>query len=250
MEYIYKTNLDQMTIRPPKSKVDGDDDDDDFNKMFPILPKNKPYNIWEHTYSAQQIHIYFNQEIKGPEQYSEIIHRINVAAPADVIFIHLNTPGGRLDTGVQLINAMQSSQAKIVTILEATAYSLGTLIFLSGDEMIVHDNCMMMIHNFRGGVVGKGHEQLAELHSTVKWFTSIAKKVYTPFLSKDELDRVIKGEDIWMTSADIRKRLDRIKRDNTNNAKVLPKPETEFVDGEEQVPAPKPRKRAKKSPSL
>jgi ATP-dependent protease ClpP protease subunit len=186
---------------------DDDEDDDGQMKSF-LLPQKKRYQQYNHTYTAQHVHFYLSEDVGAPAEYTDMIHRISAASENDTIFIHLNTPGGRLDTGVQIINAMQNSEAKIVTVLEAEAFSLGTLIFLAGDELIVNDHCMIMFHNFKGGVSGKGHEQLAQLDATIKWFTAIAREVYIPFLSEEEFNRIIKGEDLYMHSTEIRARID------------------------------------------
>lgn len=194
--------------RPTRSYEDDEDDEEDMKRI--LMPQKKPYQHYEHTYQMQHVHFYLSEDVGSPEEYTDMIHRINVATANDTIYIHLNTPGGRLDTGVQIINAMQNSEANIVTILESEAFSLGTLIFLAGDELIVNDHCMIMFHNFKGGVVGKGHEQLSQLEATIKWFTELAREIYIPFLSEEEFERIIKGEDLYMHSAEIRERIDRM----------------------------------------
>jgi ATP-dependent protease ClpP protease subunit len=196
------------TYGPKRKSSNGDGDDEEHPKQAPPQPKKKPFQQYEQQVTAQQIHFYLSEEIAEPDAYTDMIHRINAATPMDVIFVHLNTPGGRLDTGIQIINAMQNSQAKVVTVLESMAYSLGTLIFLAGDEMVVNDHCMMMFHNFKGGILGKGNELISQLDATVKWFAALAKKIYVPFLSEEEFERIIRGEDLWMHSPEIRKRLD------------------------------------------
>lgn len=186
-----------------------DDGDDEVEIKFPFADmEKKPYRVFEQTFSAQHVHFYLSKGVGEAEGYVDMIHRITCAGPQDTIFIHLNTPGGQIDTGVQLINAMQNSQAKIVTILEATAYSLGTLIFLAGDEMVVNEHCMMMFHNFNGGLIGKGNELVSELEATVKWFQSLAQDIYIPFLSQEEFERIARGEDMWMQTPEIKKRLE------------------------------------------
>ena len=187
-----------------------DDDEDQPQKMLPPHLRKKPFQYFEQQYTAQHVHFYICEEIIEPDAYAEMIHRINIATPADVIFLHLNTPGGNLATGIQIINAMQNSQAKVITVLESMAFSLGTLIFLAGDEMVVNDHCMMMFHNFKGGILGKGQELVAQLDATMKWFQALAKKIYVPFLSEDEFNRILRGEDLWMHSPEIRKRLERV----------------------------------------
>ena len=209
-----------------------DDEEDDLRKKD---PKKKAFEVYETTFTAQQVHFYLSDEIGEPKEYTDMIHRILVASPNDILFIHLNTPGGRLDTGVQIVNAMQNSQAKIITVLESMAFSLGTLIFLAGDEMIVNDHCMLMFHNFKGGILGKGQELAAQLEATMKWFSTLAKKIYIPFLTEEEFNRILRGEDIYMHSPEIRKRLDAM-------IKQLAQPKKVAALGKVSKPKPPARK--------
>lgn len=175
-----------------------------------VMPSKKPYHHFESSQASCQIHFYLNEDIGDPYEYTEIFHRLLTATSNDVVFFHLNTPGGRLDTGVQLINAMRNSQARIVTCLECNAFSLGTLIFLSGDEMLVNDHCMLMFHDYHGGTGGKGNEQVSHINATAKWFANLLKKVYVPFLTEEEVDRILRGEDLWMSSPEIKVRLNKM----------------------------------------
>lgn len=195
--------------------------DEEIIQINPFLDKKKPYKQYEQTFQFQHIHYYLHGEIGDPEGYTDMVYRILMANQNDVIYIHLNTVGGRLDTGVQLINAIQNSQANVITVLDGMAYSLGTLIFLAGHEMLVNDHCIIMFHNFKSGIVGKGNEIISELEATVKWFSDLAKQLYVPFLSEEEFNRIIKGEDIWMRSNEIRKRLDKVIKINTQNALLV-----------------------------
>ena len=169
--------------------------------------KQKPYSYYEQQMVRRIHHFYLSKGIGEPEGYVDMIHKIKMATAEEMVYIHLNTPGGHLDTGVQIVNAIQSTQAHVICSVEAESHSLGTLIFLAADEFIVHDNCMMMFHNFTGGVYGKGHEQKAQLDATIEWFTDLARKLYIPFLSETEFDEVVDGKDLWIQSEDIRDRL-------------------------------------------
>jgi ATP-dependent protease ClpP protease subunit len=157
--------------------------------------------------TSRVIHFYLSDVINEPRHYVDMIHRIKTSSPNDTIYIYLNTPGGQLNTGVQIISAMRSSPAHVVTVLEGDVGSLGTLIFLSGDEFVVHDNCQFFIHNFSSGTQGKGNEQLAQIESTIKWFNKLAKETYVPFITKQELDEVLEGKDRYMDSDEVRRRL-------------------------------------------
>lgn len=186
-------------------KKDKDDDLD-----LDLDDEAKPYKHFDQTVSRRIQHYYISGPIEEPYKYVDMVQKIQTSGPDEIIYIHLNTPGGQLDTGVQIINAMQSSNAHIIVSIEANCHSLGTLLFLAADEYIVHDNCLMMIHNFSGGTFGKGNEQQSQLEAQIKWFNTLARKLYIPFLSKDEFEKIVKGEDLWLQSDDIRTRLEKM----------------------------------------
>lgn len=208
MHIIGTNDMKHLSRTPYLSKSKNAEDDEDDIRSSIVAVQRKPYQAYIHTFTAQHIHFYISEPVDEPWMYAEMIHTINVATENDIVFMHLNFHGGDLDTGVQIITAMQNSAAKIITVLEGAAYSLGTLIFLAGDEMIVNDNCMMMFHYFKGGIGGKGNEIVSQLEATVKWFASLAKELYIPFMSEDEFQRMTRGEDLWMQSPEIRQRLD------------------------------------------
>ena len=200
-----------------------------------------------YVYRQQQVisnihHFYISSILEEPLKYSDMIFRIQTAGNDDVVFVHLNTDGGYLDTGIQIINAMKSSRAHVIASIEGEVSSMGTFIFLAADEFIVHDNSSMMIHNYSGGVFGKGHEQIAALESATIWSKDFMHRMYIPFLSEDEVDRVIAGEDIYMHPPEIRDRL-------INMVEIMQE-ELDSREEEPDVPAPAgpipPKKKATK----
>lgn len=181
--------------------------------------KERPYRMYEQKMHSRAFHFYISGPVVEPAQYTDMIHQIRVSQPSDVIHIHLNTPGGHLTTGVQIINSIKASQAHIVTHLESEVCSLGSILFLTGDEMVVYDNCVMMFHNYSSGYVGKGHELTSYVEATSKWYHKLMKDVCSPFLSDEELDRIARGEDLWMQSEEIADRLQRMVNIMADDAK-------------------------------
>lgn len=187
---------------------------DTHKEEFPpiLFPEPKPYGAYDEALSVRQLHFYISGEIVEPEQYTEMIHQIRSAQAHDIIHIHLNTPGGMLSTGVQILNAINVCPGLVVTHLEGEVCSMGSLIFLAGHEMIAYDHCLLMFHNYSGGVFGKGHEQRAALDASEKWFTSVQDKVCYPFLTKAELKKIKDGQDIWMQHDEIVRRLQKVQK--------------------------------------
>lgn len=216
------------------------DDEDGEEGESRVIFQDNPFRIYESVRQQRLTRIYFSRLVGDPHYYTEVIHRLLTAQPQDIIFIHLNCGGGRLDTGVQLINAMKESEARVVAVLDAKAYSLATLIFLAADEFQIHDNATFMIHNYSGGTAGKGNEQVAELNATVKWFKKLAQKYYIPFLSKKELKKVLNGHDMWMDSDEVKTRLKnmvKIQQEMRELAEAEAVASTDEVDTDEVVSA-------------
>ncbi len=182
-----------------------DDDDEADTDVVPFQGLLR----YERQVPVRQVSYYICGELKEPQYYTELFYTLRTASETDLIYLHLNSPGGDFNTGLQIINNIAASSARVVTILEARAYSMAALIFLSGDELFVHDNCQLMFHTYSGIFAGKGNEQQAEIAAVGKWFEKVMRRICTPFLSDDEVDRILKGADYWIDSDEISRRLSR-----------------------------------------
>lgn len=167
---------------------------------------------YEQQLPVRQVAYYLCGEIREPQYYTELFYTLRSASETDLVYIHINSSGGDFNTGLQIINNIFSSNARVVTILEARAYSMAALIFLSGDELIVHDNCQLMFHIYSGIFAGKGNEQQAEVAAVGNWFEKVMSRLCSPFLTDAEIANILKGSDVWMDSDEIRRRLQRLQR--------------------------------------
>ncbi|GAB2181465.1 hypothetical protein DLREEDagrD3_16880 [Denitratisoma sp. agr-D3] len=180
---------------------------------LPLIAEAAPFQgliRYERQMPIHQISYYLCGEIQEPQYYTELFYTLRTASETDLIYLHINSPGGDFDTGLQIINNMLASEAHVVTVLEARAYSMAAFIFLAGDELVVHDNCQLMFHIYSGSFAGKGNEQLAEVIALGNWFEKVMTRICCPFLSTAEINKILKGSDVWMDSDEIRRRLIRI----------------------------------------
>ena len=165
--------------------------------------------------SASVHHFYLYGEITDDiKVYADLLDVLKTSSPNDVVMIYINSEGGILRMALQIANAMLSSQAKVVTLLEGEACSAATLIFLAGEEYIINPNCTFMIHNYSAGVWGKGHELQSHVDYRRLSVTKMMEDFYCKILTEEELEDVIKGRDIWMDSEELTKRLDAASSDN------------------------------------
>ena len=174
---------------------------------------------YEQQSPIRQVSYYLCGDILEPQYYTELFYTLRTASDTDLIYLHLNSSGGDFNTGLQIINNILASEARVATILEARAFSMAALIFLSGDKLIVHDNCQLMFHIYSGSFAGKGNEQQAEIIAVSNWFEKVMERICMPFLTEGEIGKILKGSDVWMDSDEIRRRLARMQR-----AQASPRP--------------------------
>ena len=178
---------------------------------------------YEQQSPVRQVSYYLCGEILEPQHYTELFYTLRTANHTDLIYLHINSSGGDFNTGLQINNNIIASEAHVVTILEARAYSMAALVFLAGDKLIVHDNCQLMFHIYSGYFSGKGNEQQAEVIAVGKWFEKVMARICIPFLSEAEIGRILKGSDLWMDSDEISHRLMRMQRAQEKASKAKPK---------------------------
>lgn len=73
---------------------------------------------------------------------------------SDSIELHLNTPGGEVFDGIAIYNALKQHKATVTVIVDSLAASIGSVIAMAGDKIIMSKNSTMMIHEGHGLCVG------------------------------------------------------------------------------------------------
>lgn len=65
----------------------------------------------------------------------------------DTINIHINSYGGEVAEGLAIYNMLKNHKAKIKTFCEGFACSIASVIFMAGDERVMNEASLLMIHN-------------------------------------------------------------------------------------------------------
>lgn len=141
---------------------------------------------------------YILDGIDEPALYNELCHNLRTAERGDTFTLHLNTPGGMIDSAFMIVDAIKASKAKVTAYLTGTVASAGTLITMACDNIIVADHTSFMIHNYSGGAHGKGHEMKARQEFIDSSLNVAFASFYTGFLTEAEMKNVIDGKDMWM----------------------------------------------------
>lgn len=186
----------------------------DIFELAAEVPK-KTESIWEDhipiARNGREIDAYIMAEIVNPIEYNELCHLLRNATSKEVIRLHINTPGGRLDSATMIIDAIAASEAYIIGVLSGSVASAGTMIALACDELECSSYLEFMIHYFSGGTGGKGNEIKAHSNFIDKHMPMIFKKMYARFLTNKEIEDMIEGKDIWLNGDEVLARFETAK---------------------------------------
>lgn len=151
--------------------------------------------------------IYLSHYIDEAFNFQILLETLRKATKNDKVVIHINSPGGYIDSCLQIINSMKECKAEITTIIEGEACSAGSIIFLAGDERLVREHCLMLCHYYSGGMRGKGNELISRAKFQDEFFKKFFRKIYKGFMTKEEIEKMIGGEDFWFDADEVHKRL-------------------------------------------
>ena len=74
------------------------------------------------------------------------------------VTVRLNTPGGSVDEGIAMYNAMKRHPGGVDTVCDGIAASMGSYLMLAGENRTATRNAMVMIHNPFSIAIGNASE--------------------------------------------------------------------------------------------
>ncbi len=168
--------------------------------------------------SGQHTDVFLTAAIEAPEEYNKLCYILEHAYESDTITLHINNGGGYIDSGFMIIDAIESTKAKVTARLSGTVASAATIIALACTKLEVTKHVSFMIHNYSGGAQGKGHEMKAQMDFTDAELNEAFADIYGGFLTPNEMELVIAGKDYWMGKKEVETRW---KARATNDKKAL-----------------------------
>jgi ATP-dependent protease ClpP protease subunit len=118
------------------------------------------------------------------------------------IRIHIMSDGGDIFAGMTLMNTLESSRVKVITIAQGSCCSAATFMLLGGAERKMGRNAYVLIHQISTEMWGNFQELKHELKSTDK-FMKMLKRMY---LEKTQIpEKMLKKlmrKDIYLSPKD------------------------------------------------
>ncbi len=168
-----------------------------YKKVIPKLNiENPPIN---------EITLYLSTFEENKINLAAILNDLSELNPEDSIKLRINSPGGLLNEGKSLINAIQNTGAFVETELLSDANSMAAIMFCIGDKRVIYEGSSLMFHTFSSGYMGKGQE--------MESYTKHATKNNDAFfrahilgMTDVELQKMSDGKDFWWDAKKMCKR--------------------------------------------
>ncbi len=152
---------------------------------------------------ARRYEFYLTGEILDPEYYVDWFTIIRSANENDQVIIYINSAGGSADTAIQFLSVLEDCEATIMMQVEGSCMSAASMIFMKADVFSIAKHSQFMLHNYRGGAVGKGGELEAQVNHQTKWANTMLRDIYKHFLTEAELQSILDGKDLWMDGEEV-----------------------------------------------
>lgn len=175
----------------------------------PSLLGNLLNNVHINTIECStRVHeVFLDSDIEEPGRYRELISILVNAGENDKVHLFINCNGGNLDSAGAIISGILSSQAEVTAFLMGATHSAASLIAMYCHAVHVYDTAYMMIHTASFGSSGNTPTVKAHTDFTVKQCEKLMKDAYQGFLSKDEISKVLNGQELWFNAEEIKPRL-------------------------------------------
>jgi ATP-dependent Clp endopeptidase proteolytic subunit ClpP len=165
-----------------------DDGEDSFNKI----------KFWQHVDNDTCDELL--DDIKSVEDKLAGLH-MNYGIPIEhlpPIEIHINSWGGSVFAALAVVDYINSSKYKFVSIIEGCAASAATFISIVCDERKITKNGMVLIHQLSAGVIGKMAEMVDEINTCHK-LMNIIITMYREHtnVSVESIKRILSRDIYW-----------------------------------------------------
>ena len=133
------------------------------------------------------------------KQFADDLKAVGKAAR---ITLRINSPGGSVFDGLAIHNSLKRLSARKTVWIDGIAASIASVVAMAGDEIVMPENAMMMIHDPAGIVVGTAPDMraMADALDRIKGGLVAAYRDRTG-KPDDEVERLMTAE-TWMTAAE------------------------------------------------
>lgn len=125
-----------------------------------------------------------------------------IQAATEDIDLYINSPGGDVFAGLNVVNAIQKSKVKVTAHVEVMAASIAGVIALACDTIEIDKNSLVMLHNC--WTVSSGNKKALEQDiKAMEAVDNILHNIITENATDGTLIEQIEEGDVWLTGEEV-----------------------------------------------
>lgn len=177
--------------------------------FLPLTP-GKSGKVFGHTKSdgACDWAVILDDTVIFPDPYLELVHTIMNMRESDTLTIYLCTNGGWVESGIDLIHAIQNSKGTVVTHAIGMCASIGAVIWCCGKIRKISPLATLMFHMPSGGYFGKSLDVRDETNYLCDYFYKLLHQITAGILTEENLvDITQHRKDVYVDGITVNDRL-------------------------------------------
>lgn len=186
----------------------------------PVLADNKYLKV-SILPTGTVIDFYLPQVIEELKDYIDFFRAVRDAKADDIVNVHINCYGGQVDVAFNIIDVLKETAAQVKIFVEGVCASAATMIMLAGQDIEVSEHARIMIHAWSGGFWGKWNEQIASFKFDETWMQQKFRDIYKGFLTREEIESVLAGQDIYFDADETVERLTKAKQKEIEKQRIV-----------------------------
>ena len=125
-----------------------------------------------------------------------------IQAATEDIDLYINSPGGDVFAGLNVVNAIQKSKVQVTAHVEVMAASIAGVIALACDKIEIDKNSLVMLHNC--WTVSSGNKKALEQDiKAMEAVDNILHNIIAENATDDTLISQIEEGDVWLTGEEV-----------------------------------------------
>lgn len=124
-----------------------------------------------------------------------LVKELEALGDVSQINVYINSYGGEVAEGLAIYNALKRHSAKVKTVCDGFACSIASVIFMAGDERVMNESSLLMIHNAWTLAMGNA-EELRKQADDLEKITQASVEAYKAHsnLSEEKIKELMDNE--------------------------------------------------------
>lgn len=143
----------------------------------------------------------FLSGVVGEEITGQAVKEFFMSTDDPDITVYINSPGGIVSEGMEVYNMLRASGRNIKTVITGLAASMGSIIFLAGDERIAMPGTLYMVHKPNGFSFGDADAMRSEA-SLLDKIQEEAATIYKERTNISDINEYM-NQETWFNSSEM-----------------------------------------------